>query len=232
MRVPWILAGEPPSVTLPKLGDVAALLENRADVLSPRLGVESASLERAAALRNSLPSGSAGLSYGTDDVQFGAGFSTKDFQPSLELSYDPNGLPGELDEPAEPGLSASVGVSIPLDSGVRASLAVVETAVTNAELLLTQTSAHARLALQAAQNQLTTTGNSLAAGRALVEQRRLALETTRIRLRLGLIPAYEVERAEADLLGAQVQRGQLEDNVLLARFILLQTSALDPTEVF
>lgn len=224
--------GEPPRVTLPELGDAAALLENRADVLAARLGVESANLERAAALRGALPSGSAGLSYGTDDVQVGAGFSTDSFGPSLEFSYDPDGLPGEPDEPLEPGLSARVGVSIPLDSGVGASLGVAETAVTNAELLLTQTRAQAALELQAAQNQLTTTENSLAAGRALVEQRQLALTTTRTRLRLGLVPAYEVERAEADLLAARVQRGRLEDNVLLARLILLQTLALDPLEVF
>ena len=128
--------------------------------------------------------------------------------------------------------SARVGVSIPLDSGVGAELAVAETAVANAELLLTQTRAQAALELQAAQNQLATTENSLAAGRALVVQRELSLETTRTRLGLGLVPALEVERAEAELLAARVERGRLEDNALLARLILLQTLAISPLEVF
>ena len=165
-------------------------------------------------------------------MQVGAGFSTESLQPSLEFSYDPDGLPGEPGEPSEPGLSARVGVSIPLDSGVGANLAVAETALRNAELLLTQTRAQAALELQAAQNQLATTENSLAAGRALVEQRELSLETTRTRLGLGLVPALEVERAEAELLAARVERGRLEDNALLARLVLLQTLAIDPLEVF
>ena len=92
--------------------------------------------------------------------------------------------------------------------------------------------AQAALELQAAQNQLETTENSLAAGRALVAQRELSLETTRTRLRLGLVPALEVERAEAELLAARVERGRLEDNALLARLVLLQTLAIDPLEVF
>ena len=211
---------------------MTARLENRADVVSARLTVENAVQARAAALRGALPSGSVGLSYGDDDVQVGAGFSTESLQPSLEFSYDPDGLPGEPGEPSEPGLSARVGVSIPLDSGVGANLAVVETAVANAELLLEQTRAQAALELQAARNQLETTENSLAAGRALVGQRELSLETTRTRLRLGLVPALEVERAEAELLAARVERGRLEDNALLARLILLQTLAISPLEVF
>ena len=224
--------GEPPDVALPSLGEVAAVLENRADVLAARLAVESANLSRTAARRNVLPSGDLGIGYGDDDLQLGAGFSTDSFQPSLELSYDPDGLPGELDEPTELGLSASIGMSIPLDSGVGATLSVAETAVRNAELALEQTRAQAGLELQAVQDQLFTAENSLAAGRALVQQRQLALETTRTRLRLGLVPASEVERAEAELLDAQVQRGRLEDNVLLARLLLMQTLALDPAEVF
>lgn len=226
------VAGEPPTVTLPTLENLQTLLETRADVLAARLAVERANLARAAALRGALPSGSVGLGYGDGDLQLGAGFSTESFQPSLKLSYDPDGLPGEPTEPTEPGLSASVGVSIPLDSGVGADLSVAETALRNAELGLEQARAQAALELQAVQNQLVTTENSLAAGRALVEQRQLALETTRTRLRLGLVPAYEVERAEAELLDARVQRGRLEDNVLLARLLLLQTLALDPAEVF
>ena len=226
------VAGRPPDVTLPELGDVTARLEGRADVVSARLTVENAALARAAALRGALPSGSVGLSYGDDDARVGAGFSTESLQPSLELSYDPDGLPGEPDALTEPGLSARVGVSVPLDSGVGANLAVVETALRNAELLLEQTRAQAALELQAAQNQLETTENSLAAGRALVEQRELSLETTRTRLRLGLVPALEVERAEAELLAARVERGRLEDNALLARLVLLQTLAIDPLEVF
>ena len=226
------VAGRPPDVALPDLGDVTARLENRADIVSARLTVENAVQARAAALRGALPSGSVGLSYGDDDVQVGAGFSTESLQPSLEFSYDPDGLPGEPGEPSEPGLSARVGVSIPLDSGVGANLAVVETAVANAELLLEQTRAQAALELQAARNQLETTENSLAAGRALVAQRELSLETTRTRLRLGLVPALEVERAEAELLAARVERGRLEDNALLARLVLLQTLAVNPLEVF
>lgn len=226
------VAGEPPEVTLPELGDVTARLENRADVVAARLAVENASQARAAALRGALPSGTVGLEYGDDDVQVGAGFSTESLQPSLEFSYDPDGLPGEQGEPLEPGLSARVGVSIPLDGGVGAGLAVAETAVANAELLLGQTRAQAALELQAARNQLATTENSLAAGRALVEQRELALATTRTRLELGLVPPLEVERAEAELLAARVERGRLEDNALLARLILLQTLAVNPLEVF
>ncbi len=226
------VGGEPPDVALPELGDVTARLEGRADVVSARLAVENASLARAAALRGALPSGSVGLSYGNDDARVGAGFSTESLQPSLEFSYDPDGLPGDLNEPSEPGLSARVGVSIPLDSGVGANLAVAETAVANAELLLEQTRAQAALEQQAARNQLETTENSLAAGRALVAQRELSLETTRTRLRLGLVPALEVERAEAELLAARVERGRLEDNALLARLILLQTLAISPLEVF
>ncbi len=72
----------------------------------------------------------------------------------------------------------------------------------------------------------------MAAGRALGEQRELSLETTRTRLGLGLVPAFEVERAEAELLAARVERGRLEDNALLARLILLQTLAVNPLEVF
>ncbi len=226
------VGGRPADTVLPDLGDVTARLENRADVVSARLAVEDAALTRAAALRGALPSGSVGLEYGISDVQVGAGFSTASLQPSLEFSYDPDGLPGEPDTPLEPGLSARVGVSIPLDSGVGANLAVAETALSNAELLLAQTRAQAALELQAAQNQLETTENSLAAGRALVTQRELSLETTRTRLGLGLVPALEVERAEAELLAARVERGRLEDNALLARLVLLQTLAIDPLEVF
>lgn len=221
--------GEPPSITLPEIRSTAPLIEGRSDVLNAQLAVQRATLDRAAALRGALPTGRAGLSYGHEGVQLGAGFDTETFGPSLELSYDPDGLP---DEVPEAGLRATVGVSIPLDSGVGAGLAVAETAVTNAELLLEQTRAQARLELGAAQSQLTTAQNSLAAARALVEGRRLALKTARTRLELGLIPAFEVEQAEADLLGAQVQRGRLEDNVLLARLIFLQILALDPLEVF
>lgn len=226
------VAGEPPNVALPELGDTTARIETRSDVVSARLEVQSAALERSAALRSVLPTGSVGLSYSTTGVELGAGFSTESYQPSFEASYDPDGPPGELmGEASGEGLSAQLSLSIPLDSSLGATLAVAETAAANAELVLGQTRAQARLELQAARSQLTTSRNSLAAARALVEQRRQSLDTTRTRLSLGLVPTFEVESAEAGLLGAQVQLDRLEDDVLLAQLILLQTLALNPMEV-
>lgn len=220
--------GEPPRITLPDLGDTDARFETRSDVLSARLEVLSAELNRSAALRSVLPTGSAGVGYRDGSVALGAGFGTDTFQPSLEASYDPD---GSLDDPTGAGLRAQFSVTIPLDSGSGASLAAAEAAEANARLELEQTLAQADLDLQATQNQLVTTQNSLTAAGALVEQRQQSLETTRTRLELGLVPAYEVESAEASLLGAQVQLKRLEDNVLLAQLILLQTLGMNPLAV-
>ena len=223
------VSGEPPTVTLPELGDTAARLAGRSDVLSARLAVQAAQLSADAALREVLPSGGVSASYGTSDVTLAAGLTTETYQPSLSVAYDPDGTAAGATgatETTRKGLSAQLSVSIPLDSGSGAALAAAETGVQNAEQQLAQVQAQAGLELQAAQTQLTTAQNSLNAAQALVKQRQNSLETTRTRLGLGLVAPYEVQSAEASLLDAQVQFARLQDSVLLAQLNLLQILAL------
>lgn len=222
------VSGEPPTATLPELGNTNALLADRSDVRSATLAVQEAELSASAALRDVLPSGGVSASYSTSGTTLGAGIGTETYQPSVSLAYDPDGsTTGATSE----GLSAQIGLSIPLNSGSGSGLAAAQTAVSNAQRQLEQTRAQAELELQAARNQLATAQNSLDAAQALVQQRQQSLETTRTRLELGLVAAFEVESAEASLLDAQVQFARLQDSVLTAQLSLLQTLSLDPSEV-
>lgn len=221
------VSGEPPSVTLQDLGETEKLLADRSDVASARLDVQEAELTVNANVRDVMPSGSLSAGYRSDGVTVGAGIGTETYQPSLSVAYDPDGSTTE----APDGISAQVSVSIPLESGSGATLAAAETSLENARQQLEQVQSQAELELQAAQNQLTTASNSLDSAQALVEQRRQSLETTRTRAELGLVASYEVESAEASLLGAEVDLARLQDNVLLAQLGLLQTLSLDPAEV-
>lgn len=84
----------------------ATRTETRSDVLTTRLKVQSAALERSAALRSVLPPGGVGLNYSTTGCQRGAGFSTENYQSSFEASYDPDGPPGEQTGESGEGVSA------------------------------------------------------------------------------------------------------------------------------
>ena len=229
------VAGEPPVVTLPNLGDKDALLTKRSDVLGAQLAVQAAQQSANAATRSVLPSGGVSARYKTSELTFGAGLSTQTYQPSVSLAYSPSSANPAANPTvagtARTGLSAQLSLSIPLNSGSGATLAAANIGVQNAQQQLEQTQAQARLELQAAQNQLATARNSLQAARALVTQRRQALATTKTRLGLGLVAPYEVQSAEASLLDAQVQFARLQDNVLLAQLTLLRTLSLNPLEV-
>ena len=127
------VSGEPPTVTLPDLGDTDALLEQRSDILSARLAVQTAQLSADAAVRQVLPSGGVSASYSASDVTLAAGLSTETYQPSLSVGYDPDGSVAGTAGATREGLSAQVSLSIPLETGSGAALAAADTSVQNAQ---------------------------------------------------------------------------------------------------
>lgn len=222
------VADEPPSVVFPKIGNTASSTEARSDVRDARLSVAEAQLSANGTLRSVLPSGELSAGYGSSNVAIAASLGTETYQPALNLSYDP--------DPIEPGagnsLTLRASFTVPLASSTGAELAAASGALGAAEGLLEQTRTQARLEVQSAQNALKTAQNNLASSQALVAQRQASLETSRERLRLGLIAAYDVQDAEAQLRVAQVDLLRLEDSVLLVQLELLRVLARNPLEVF
>ncbi len=222
------VAGEVPDVTLPELGNVETRVDARSDVQDARLSVAEAQLSADAAGRGVLPSGELSAGYGSSDVSVAASLGTDSYQPELSLSYDP--------DPVDPSDGNSVtlraSLTVPLASSTGAELSAAKGAVAAAEGQLEQVRKQAELEVQSSQNALTTAQSNLAASQALVAQQEASLKTSRERFRLGLVAAYDVEDAAAQLGVAQVNLARLQDAVLLAQLTLLQSLARDPLEVF
>ena len=233
VAVPGV-AGEPgPARTVPPY-QMDAQLAARGDVIRVQLMVAQAQQSLDSGVRDVLPSGSFDLSYSLANdahrASLGASFDTRSFQPSVALSYDPDSggtAPGQQQN----GLALEIRVQVPLNSAVTAALDAARLNRDTAVQQLERTLALAGLDIENRDRSHQAASASAALNASLRGQRRQDLAIARERLELGLIGPLEVDRAELDLLDAELREARARDNALLALLRLLDSLALNPLEV-
>lgn len=229
VEVPAVL-GELPTATLPVGTDLQARIGQRSDVRNAKLNLAQAERSVAAAIRDTLPSGSLNLSYSSTEngqnLKLGAGFDTRSFQPNLGLSFDP-------DVPGADGSSFSLEVSIQLtlDTGTPAALQAANLTVAAARHRLEQVRSAAGLDIAERKRALDDAEAALRLSRSRLELLQLDLEAAATRRELGLVGPLELTRAELDLEAARLASSRARDSLTLSLLRYAQSLALDPLEV-
>ncbi len=122
-------------------------------------------------------------------------------------------------------------MQVPLNSAVTAALDAARLNRDTAVQQLERTLALAGLDIENRDRSHQAASASVALSASLRGQRRQDLANARERLELGLIGPLEVDRAELDLLDAELREDRARDNALLALLRLLDSLALNPLEV-
>jgi outer membrane protein len=227
------VAGEPPPASLPR----GLVLEQRhlgsTRVRSAEIRVLQAELAHQARLRDFLPSGAVSFDIVTasssQSLQIGASLDTRTLQPHVSLAYDPWGL-----APGGSARSASIAVSarIPLDASMPAALDAARLHVDASRLR----AEHARDLAQLEADTRRRQWEAAIAGEVLSRQvrdaRSSSLKMTVERVALGIATGMDARQAELDLQSAELVLLRNHDAALIALMRLMQSLALDPTEVF
>jgi multidrug efflux system outer membrane protein len=223
------------AVPEPPLGE--ELLMQRSDVQRALLSVAQVERSAASTLRSNLPTGSLGLAYNTAgdgwSLGLGASFDTRNYQPALSGSFDPDsGSGGGVPGATSSSVSLSVGLTVPLDSGVIDALALSELARERALLAFEQTLTSARLELLLSADRVASFEASAALVDEQLAQTDAALAIAEERFALGLVSRLDVLAAERSVREQQLRSDRAADSLLLAQLSYLRASALDPLEVF
>ena len=230
------------SGTLPDFSDDLTFddenVSTRSDVVTAQLGVAEAEQNANAIRRENLPSGSvsAGYSVGGEDatLQLGAGYSLNGanaYQPSVNLSYDPD--TGLRDLPAGTSQSFSVGIDvvIPFDIALPDALEAARLSVEGARLRAEQALTLARLEAETLAANLSGARATGDLAEQILDQRRNSLDITQQRFDLGLISMLELAEAKVNVLEAELSLHRAEDAVRLAAMRYAAALALNPLEV-
>ncbi len=228
------VVGEPPPAHLLELEDPVALLAKRSDVTDAKLTVLESKLSRDSTIRDFLPKGSVNLAYSSisdnNQVQLGAGFDMNDYQPSVNISYDPDISTASTEVNSQ--LSLSVGVNIPLDTATPAALVAAELTIEQSRVQAEQTLELAVLELTNRQNEIRLASSNIELTQQGVARAEKALGNAKKRYELGVIPIIDLKQAEADFLEAMLNNDRAQDDLLLATLKLAQTLSINPLEVF
>ena len=220
-----------------RLAETLLMLEARTDVANARTAVLDAELSAASNLREVLPTATMTANYTvtpeTGSLSLGAGYDLRSFQPSLNVSYDPdfetpNALAGQRSSRFSLGLSATVPLDIALGDALRANeLALSESRLQANEII--------KLALQDVDLKRLEVDNaeaqaSLAVLRA--QQAALMLETAKQRFEAGIISQLELKSAALEVLTAELALLQRQTALRTSHLNLAIAYGQNPLEVY
>jgi outer membrane protein len=237
VEVPAV-AGEPPPAALP--ADVAAEVQfsEAATVLVAEIRVLQAELGYQARARDFLPSAAVSFdvatSSGSQSLQFGASLDTRTFQPGISLAYDLNRAASSGHPSGDATRSASIGLTarIPLDASMPAALDAARLNVEQSRMRAALARDLAALEVSNRRRQWEAAVASEALSREVLEARRTSSSATRERVALGIATELDSSQAELTVQSAELALLRNQDAALIALMRLLQSLALDPTEVF
>jgi outer membrane protein TolC len=230
------VAGEPPRAALPT--DVAAevTLGETASVLVAEIRVLQAELGYHTRLRDFLPSGAVSFdiatSSGWQSLRVGASLDTRAFQPGISLAYDPSPAAASLPGGSATSTTISLTARIPLDASMPAALDAAHLNVEGSRMRAALARDLAALEVSNRRRQWEAAVASEALSREVLDARRASLRATRERVALGIATELDSRHAELTVQSAELALLRNQDAALVALMRLMQSLALDPTEVF
>lgn len=218
--------------------DINTELERRSDIIAAGLAVQDARISRDATRRDYLPSGNLNLGYSVtqegSSVSVGGAYDTRSFQPSANLSYDPD---FELDERVPDGQRANsfrlgLSATIPLDVAVGSALAAGRISIEQSEAQLKRTTELARLDVETQQLSVDNALTALELAQAAAQQQEDALSTAQTRFDNGIVSPLELLSAQVDLAQSELELKNAQHTLRLAQMGLLSSLAINPLEVY
>ena len=231
------VSGEMPALDA-ELNSSDERLAARSDVLNAQIGIREAEQNAAAIRRDNLPSGSVRAGYNVSGqdatLQLGAQYSLNGanaYQPSLNLSYDPDtGLP-TLPAGTQQSFSLGLDVVIPFDVALPDALEAARLSVEQARLRAEQTLTLARLEVDTLAAELAGAQATLELSAQILDERHNSLKITEQRYNLGLISKLELAEANVNVLEAELSLHRAEDALRLTTMRYAAALAINPLEV-
>lgn len=211
----------------------ASALTPRSDVLAAALAVADTDRTAAATLRENLPSGTLSATYQTGDDttrwNVGAALDSRTFAPSVSAAFDPDdGVPGVLEGGRSESFTLALGVRIPLDTSLVASIEAGRLARERARAQLDLARARAELDLRRAANEVL---GAVEAYALAEDAARLAAGDADVMLRraeAGTAAELAARRSRLDAERARLDADRAIDGVRTAVLRFLDAAAADP----
>lgn len=211
-------------------------IQQRTDIQAAKINLEKAKLDASATLRDNLPSGTINLAYNqssdVDNLNIAMSYNTKSWQPSLNLSYDPdfkaqNAVSGQFSSSYSLGLK----LNIPLDTALPDALYLSDLAIKQAQMQIEQNLELAKFDIANKLNSLNSAEASLELSSAIFEQNQNNLNITKQRFLAGIISKLDLIQSQNNLLEAQINLNRAKNQVLLAKMQLASSLSINLLEV-
>jgi len=207
--------------------------ERRPDVLGSRLQVAETDRAAASALREQLPSGTltlaAGFASAERNLQLGAGVDTRNWQPTVNLSYDPDsGLPGPTGEARSRSLTVALAVRVPLNPAVFDAIAIADLGRERAAAQLDLTRARAELDADQRRAEFDSALANADLAAAAADLARAEHELAELRFAAGALSELALRRSALDALRGALDADRALDNARVAALRWLDALADGP----